>query len=155
MPETVIPAVASLNELLLGAPAPTCQHPLLVELDGRRWMLYPRLDGSGSWTVALPTPQGVLEPGSELLLPLMPGERFPWVWWARFVQATHPLIAAPPPAGPPAACRTAHEQGYCTDAVHVHSIAPKTAPAPPPGSQTTESRRTESAVLREKAKDDQ
>ena len=87
----------------------------MVEVDGRRWMLYPRPDGSGSWTVALPTPRGEPEPGSELLLPLMPGERFPWVWWTRFCQATDPLPAPPPGAALPAACSSAHGQRHCTD----------------------------------------
>jgi len=67
------------------------QSAVVVELDGRRWLIYPHPDGSGRWVVALPTPLGDPEPGSELLLPLMPGEVFPWVWWTRFRQATELL----------------------------------------------------------------
>jgi len=67
------------------------QFAVIVELDGRHWLVYPHHDGSGRWVVALPTPLGDPDPGSELLLPLMPGEVFPCVWWTRFRQATDPL----------------------------------------------------------------
>lgn len=67
------------------------QSAVVVELDGRHWLIYPHPDGSGRWVVALPTPLGDPESGSELLLPLMPGEVFPWVWWIRFRQATELL----------------------------------------------------------------
>ena len=102
VPETVIQAVASLNEAMVdGAAEPVGQDLLVVKLDGRQWLLYPQLDGSGSWTVALPTPRGDPEPGSELLLPLTGGEKFPWVWWTRFCEATDPL----PEPLPGAHCR--------------------------------------------------
>lgn len=67
------------------------QWAVTVELDGRLWLLYPHPDGSGRCVAALPTPLGGPEPGSELLLPLMPGEAFPWVWWTHFRQATELL----------------------------------------------------------------
>jgi len=67
------------------------QSAVTVELDGRLWLLYPHPDRSGRCVVALPTPLGEPEPGSELLLPLMPGEAFPWVWWTHFHQASELL----------------------------------------------------------------
>ena len=96
-PSTMIQAVMSRSgQLLVQKKISDDQQDCIgVEVDGRRWLIYPYPDGGGSWVVALPTPLGQPEPGSELLLPLLAGEVFPWVWWTRFYTAAEPLPEAP------------------------------------------------------------
>ena len=111
VPVALMHAVASLTTALVDGGITAPQNLLVVELDGRRWVLHPNPDGSGGWIIALSTPRGEPEPGSELLLPLMSGEVFPWAWWCRFCEATDPLPVPAPGAAVPFPRPGAHEPG--------------------------------------------
>jgi hemerythrin superfamily protein len=66
---------------------------VLIELDGRRWVVYQHMQMSTGWVAALAGPDGAPIPGSELALPVLPGEQggVPRTWWERFRYGTHPL----------------------------------------------------------------
>lgn len=64
----------------------------LVELDGRRWVVYQNLHMSTGWVTALAGPGSAPIAGSELALPCEPGEQgVPLTWWRRFRDGSHPL----------------------------------------------------------------
>ena len=95
-PSAMIHAVMSRSgRVMVHSLLSTDQDLVSVEVDGRRWLIYPHADGGGNWVVALPTALGEPEPGTELLLPLLAGEVFPWAWWTRFCTAAEPLPELP------------------------------------------------------------
>ncbi len=65
---------------------------VLVMVDDRCWMVYRDETFGLGWAVCLVGPSGVPVTGSELWLPLVPGETdVPGTWWRRFCDATCPL----------------------------------------------------------------
>lgn len=65
---------------------------VLVELDGRRWVVYQNLQMSTGWVTALAGPGGAPIAGSELALPCVPGEQgVPLTWWGKFRDGSDPL----------------------------------------------------------------
>jgi len=95
-------AVARADQVLVGVwPDRGHPHGVLVELDGRRWVLYNNPQVQTDWIAALAGPGGEPVAGSELALPCMPGEEdVPFTWWGRFRDASHPLPELSHPCGP-------------------------------------------------------
>jgi hypothetical protein len=61
---------------------------VVVELDQRRWCIYPDPESDDGWVAALTDDDGRPEPDTEVWLPRLAGESEPVTYWRRLLDAT-------------------------------------------------------------------
>jgi hypothetical protein len=61
---------------------------VVVELDQRRWCIYPDPESDDGWVAALTDDDGRPEPDTEVWLPRLAGESKPVTYWRRLLDAT-------------------------------------------------------------------
>lgn len=86
MIQDVVPA----DQVMVGM-WPASGQPLgvLVELDGRRWLVYVDQKWQLGWVTAVMDDDGQPEDGSELWIPFVDGEAgVPHTWWRHFCDAS-------------------------------------------------------------------